>query len=208
MAAPPHPCMNPDSSVSSDRGLYRKHLTTFILTATLGFSAGNDDGPVAGDTKRAAKTGQPSSHISSTIRAFLPAYAPPPPVANTNEVSDTTGVIFLDPLTVTNERPQSGTAWEMLTAKGRADYLKKQYPGATVPGDPLTESIPNYGTLMHRDAVRLQNLKELNAIADISRLAGDAVAEKKIRKEIQRTLIRRSDWKTESMDKSYNNNRR
>ncbi|MBK8857208.1 MAG: hypothetical protein IPN11_05815 [Opitutaceae bacterium] len=149
-----------------------------------------------------------SSHISTAIRTFLPAYTPPPPVTNTNEVADTAGVIFLDPLTVTDERPQSGTAWEMLTDKGRADYLKKQYPGATVPGDALTESVPNYGTLMHRDAVRLQNLKELNAIADISRIAGDPAAEKKLRKEIQRSLIRRSDWKTESMDKSYNNNRR
>lgn len=200
--------MHPDSSVFFDLGIIRKLLTTLFLTATLGFAAGDADGPVAGDTKRAAKTGQVSSHISTAIRAFLPAYSPPPPVTNTNEVADTAGVIFLDPLTVTDERPQSGTAWEMLTAKGRADYLKKQYPGATVPGDALTESVPNYGTLMHRDAVRLQNLKELNAIADISRIAGDPAAEKKLRKEIQRSLIRRSDWKTESMDKSYNNNRR
>jgi len=200
--------MNFALSVRSCGDLGRICLLIFSLTANSGFAADNADGPVAGEARQVAKTGQSSSHISTAIRAFLPAYAPPPPVANSNEVSDTTGVIFLDPLTVTDERPQSGTAWEMLTDKGRADYLKKQYPGATVPGDPLTESVPNYGTLMHRDAVRLQNLKELNAIADISRIAGDVAAEKKLRKEIQRSLIRRSDWKTESLDKSYNNHRR
>lgn len=178
------------------------------MTSMLGLGAGAADAATDGEAKRAGNTSRSSSHISTVIRSFLPAYNPAPPAARTSEPVDTAGVILLDPMTVIDARPQSGTAWEMLTEKGRADYLKKQYPGATVPGDALTESVPNYGTLMHRDAVRLQNLKDMNAIADISRATGDPAAEKRLRKEIQRTLIRRSDWKTESMDKSYNNNRR
>lgn len=98
---------------------------------------------------------------------------------------------------------------QLLTKEQRASLLKKRYPGAVVPmGDPLTETVPNYAATMLRDDQRLEKIKGLTDTAELYRLSGDHEGEKKIKLESQRSLIRRSDWRTEGMDRSYNNGRR
>ena len=98
---------------------------------------------------------------------------------------------------------------QLLTKEQRASLLNKRYPGAVVPmGDPLTETVPNYAATMLRDDQRLGKIKGLTDTAELYRLSGDFEGEKKIKLESQRSLIRHSDWRTEGMDRSYNNGRR
>ena len=61
---------------------------------------------------------------------------------------------------------------------------------------------------MLRDDQRQEKLKGLTDTAELYRLGGDSEGAKKIKLETQRSLIRRSDWRTEGMDRSYNNGRR
>jgi hypothetical protein len=61
---------------------------------------------------------------------------------------------------------------------------------------------------MLRDDTRQENLRGLQSTAELYRLSGDAEGAKKIKLETQRSLLRRSDWRTEGMDRSYNNGRR
>lgn len=148
------------------------------------------------------------AHITTAIRTSLPGYTPPAPtVPAPPAADDASGIVLLDPITVSDDRPLTATPWEMLTDKGRAEYLKKKYPGATPPGDATSERVPNYGLLMFRDDKRLTDLKGMNDLVETARLTGDRAGEKKLKKEIQRVLIRQPDWQTESMDKSYNSYR-
>jgi hypothetical protein len=201
--------MNLPSLIDRDGALRWQLWRVLPLTAVLGLAAGPAGEPAADGSTRAPKVRILSPHLKAAISSSLPNYAPPTsPDANAPVAVDTANVVVLDPMIVTDERPLVAAEWDMLTNLGRADYLKKRYKGATVPGDALTESTPNYATLMHREEVRLQRLKELDDITMDLRLAKDPAVTRKLKREIQRAQFRRSDSLTESMDKSHNNNRR
>lgn len=99
--------------------------------------------------------------------------------------------------------------FQMLTGAGQAAYLKKLFPGAVVPGgDPLTETRPNYASLMLREKGRQQNLHALGEAVETFRATGDQVGSERLHDEMQRTLSRQYDWRDERLDRSYNNDRR
>lgn len=99
--------------------------------------------------------------------------------------------------------------WQLLTKSGQTTFLNKRYPGAVPPGsDPLTEKVPNYAALRLRDETRKETLRNLEDVSALYRLNRDPEGGERLKKEIQRSFIRRSDWRTEGMDKSYNNGRR
>lgn len=192
-----------------DGGLWRTRWLVLPLTAVMGLAADKAADPVADGSIRAPRPRILSPAIKAAIRASLPNYAPPAtPDAQAPGASDSANVVFLVPMIVTDQRPPAATDWDMLSDFGRAEYLRKRYPGATVPGTALTESAPNYASLMHREEVRLQRLKELDDIAVDSRLTRDPGRTDIIKKEIQRARFRHNDPLTDAMDKSYNNNRR
>lgn len=182
--------------------LPRVHLFALFLSATsIGLAADSSATSVS-------KPERLPAHITTAIRTSLPTYTPPTPASPASPAADdASGIVLLDPVTVRDDRPLSATPWEMLSDKGRADYLKKKYPGATPPGDALSDRVPNYGLLMFRDDKRLADLKSMNDLVDTASATGDLARQKYLKKEIQRVLIRPNDWQTESMDKSYNNYR-
>jgi len=194
------PTPMPQVSCMSFSRFCRKPLVAFALTASVSLGATNETSPVTPELQR-------KRNIAAAVRATLPAYTPAPAARPEADPGDTAGIILLDPVTVSDDRPQSATEWEMLTDKGRADLLKKKYRGSTPPGDPLSNTVRNYAMLRFRDDKRLDDLKAMNDLADTARAAGDLARQKYLKKEIQRALVRPTDWETESMDKSYNNHR-
>jgi len=195
--------MNSASSARSGRSLRWVLLATTLITS-LSIAAEVVDTSLVTDTKRRHL----HAHVTASIRASLPAYTPPPPGTKTPITDDIASVVLLDPMTVSDKRPPSATEWEMLSESGRAELLKKKYRGSTPPGDALNRNVPNYALLRFRDDKRLQDLKGMNDLAEIARLTGDLTGAKRLKKEMRRVLIRQNDWLTESMDRSYNNNRR
>lgn len=120
-------------------------------------------------------------------------------------------VTMLAKVVVTGSKPNipKFSDWELLAKSGQSSYLKKHYPGATPSGDdPLTEKVPNYAALMLRDDTRQETIRKLEEVSELYRLSRDSEGDDRLNKEVQRSFIRRSDWRTEGMDKSYNNGRR
>lgn len=115
---------------------------------------------------------------------------------------------MMSPVFVREKRSPKGTAWEFLSGAGKADYLRKRYGAATLRGDALDESVPNYAMQMRRDEERHIQLTELNDTADTLRLKHDPEANQKLRDEIQRAMQRGYDMKMEIMDKAVNHWRR
>jgi len=179
-------------------------LLVLLLTAPMGLDA--DGGESNGTDGRSgdSRRGLVSPRIAAAIRSSLPDYEPPP----SHSEDDMTDIVVLDLLTVIEKRPPSATEWDFLTEGGRAAYLKQHYKGAAVPGDPLSDMVHNYGMLMHREEVRLQRLQELDDNMQTLRTAGYTGGLKELKQEILKARMRPNDWKAESMDKSYNNNRR
>ncbi len=151
-----------------------------------------------------------SSHISAAIRAGLPAYAPHAPTPEKSPAPGSTeAIVFLPKVVVHGSKVPDGSEWQMLSPLGKADYLRKRYPGFVVPGgDPLTESTPNYASQMRRDDVRKENLAAMEDTVEIYRVTGDLKRSKELKEEMQRALIRAYDWRTERLDRAYNNDRR
>ena len=151
-----------------------------------------------------------SAHILAAIVAGVPAYVPPAPSpAATPGPGSTEDIVFLPKVVVHGSKVPDGSEWQMLSAQGKAEYLKKLYPGFVVPGrDPLDESVPNYAAQMHRDDVRKENLRAMEDAVNFCRSTGDLKRSKVLKKEMQRALIHGYDWRTERLDRSYNNDRR
>lgn len=61
---------------------------------------------------------------------------------------------------------------------------------------------------MLADDERLAYIAELESVAESFRAIGDLKSSKDLKKEISRSFMRRTDWRTESLDRSANNNRR
>lgn len=158
------------------------------------------------DTAPAGDTAGISSHLREVLRASMPVYAPPPREATeADRAASSSDVIVMSPVFVREKRSPQGTAWEMLSDLGKRDFLRKHYGGATLPGDALTEVVPNYAMQMLRDDRRRAELKELNDTAAILQLKGDPAAQKKLQQEIQQAMKRGFDPKIEAMDRSVNN---
>ena len=183
----------------------------FFLVVSVGYSADNPSAPQrAAGTAETRSSSPLSTHISAAIRAGLPAYSPPPPPTTTTIVPGSTeDIVFLSKVVVNGSKVPGEGEWQMLSKVGHAAFLKKRFPGFVVPGaDPLTENTPNYASQMQRDEVRKENLRALEDTVDLCRVAGDLKRSKELKEELQRALIRGYDWRTERLDRSYNNDRR
>lgn len=180
--------------------LIRSVLLLCCLTTSVEFAAASPkdaDSPIAHSTML-------STRLATAIRASLPNYDPPPEVEVVEpDPTDTATIIFMDPVVVTDD-PLSATPWEMLSDAGKADYLKKRYRGANGLGDPLSPSTHNFALKMQQEEVRLQRLKQLDELIQITRLKEDPMEDKKLEKELTKARMRQNDPLTEAMDKAYN----
>jgi hypothetical protein len=143
-----------------------------------------------------------SEHISAAIRAGVPAYSP---VAAPTAPASAPGTIEMDPFVVEEDEIKAPTEKESQTKDALAQSLRKRYPGASLKGqDPVQSVIPNYAATMYRDDERLAKLSHLQGVATSLRATGDPGAAKALKRELQRTFIRRPDAMTESMDRAVN----
>ena len=166
----------------------------------------------AGEDAAARK--QISSHIATAVRTTLPTYVAP--VAKTPEpvapepVPETNEPVLLEKLTIFGTKVHDFSEQELATKSRLAELLFKRYPGASLRGqDPgFMGKTHNYAALMFADDVRLENIANLTRIADDLKATGSLQLSQALRKEISRTFMRRSDWRTETMDRSANGGRR
>ena len=164
---------------------------------------------LAADNSTPTRIPIPASPVTNALRATLPTYNPSPAVPSLLAKSGPIAPVLMDQMTVTGAKLPTFGEWQLLTPAGQAAYLKKHYPGASVPsGDPMIQSVPNYAAAMVRDDTRRENLRQLHDTADLYRLSGDLKGAKQLKLETQRALLRRPDWRTDGLDRSYNNNRR
>jgi hypothetical protein len=180
------------------------------LLAKLSIAADGENGATSGENTSNSKTSLISPRLAAEIRAKLPDYEPPPPttVEPTTEEDDMGDVVWMAPVTVTEKRQARGAEWQLLTPAGRAALLKERYPGAVIPGAPLTDAVHNYAKLMNTEDTRLANLEELNDMLEAARIGGRSESLKELKKDILRARMRPNDWRADSMDRSYNNGRR
>jgi hypothetical protein len=146
-----------------------------------------------------------SSHITTALRDKLPVFTAVE--AKKPEPSPETGTdaVVLEKRVVHGTKPLAFTEHELANKAGLAALLRKRYPGA---GLPVDSRLPNYGALMLADDERLEHIAELESVAENLLLVGDLKGRKDLKKEISRAFIRGHDWRTESLDRSFNNNRR
>ena len=190
-------------------------FATSLLTASIVLAQPPAEPAVDRTGQDASAKQQISSHIATAVRATLPAFvtpakkspeqpATPAPITANNDP------VVLEKLTIFGVRAYNFSEQELATKFGLSELLLKRYPGASIKGqDPsLTGIIYNYAALMLADDNRLENMANLTRTADILKTAGQMKLSKELREEISRTFIRRTNWQTESMDRSVNNNRR
>lgn len=185
----------------------RLSVLAFSLTAYLCVAADEENDSGGGDDSVRSRASPISPRLSAAIRAKLPDYEPAPPTPE-KEAMDMTDVVVLEPVVVTKGRAPSVEEWDLLSEEGRKAYLKERYKGATIPGAAQTEIVHNYAMLMHREDVRKQRLSELDDAADTYRVTGYPDDWKDLKKEILKARMRPKDIRAESMDRSYNNDRR
>lgn len=192
--------LDPSLLSSDNYRLVRSVLLFISITASVELVAASPSEAVS----HTAHSTMLSTRIATAIRASLPNYDPPPKTESiAPDPTDTASIIFMDPMVITDKR-LSATPWDMLSAAGKADYLKKRYRGATMRGDPLTQSTFNFALMMQHEEVRLQSLKKLDELVEITRLKDDPMENKKLQKEMTRARMRPNDSLTEAMDKSFN----
>lgn len=208
--------MRSNSLARCDRRLRRirrfarvfQSLVAFSVAIAPGFAADNGSAGPGGETSSTPRAGVISPRLSAAIRAKLPEYEPTPEVGRTADGSDDADVVVMNPIFVRERKPPPASQWQFLTESGRAAVLKERFKGATIPGAPLTESIHNYGLQMNRDEMRLARLAELDDAEDIYRATGYPDDWKDLKKEVLKARMRPKDMRAESMDRSYNNDRR
>lgn len=156
-----------------------------------------------------------SAQIVAAVTASVPRYTPPPPAPAQPAPApgSTEGIIFLPKMTVTDSKAPAPAEWDMLNSYGRAEYLRKRFRGYVPPGSSANatdESKPNAALQMMRDEKRRENLGWMKDTLDAATLAGDKdkKAAKQLKDEMQQALYRAYDWRTEALDKAYNNGRR
>lgn len=152
-----------------------------------------------------------SSKVTAAIRESLPRYvATEAEVKKTEPFPETSDPVVLPKVTIFGGKRYDFSEREITTKSGLSALLLKRYPGASVRGqDPsFAGKTHNYAALMYADELRLQNIAELTRTVEDLKATGDVTQSRALRKEISRSLTRRNDWRTESMDRSVNGNRR
>ena len=175
-----------------------------LLTAPL-VSAQTPDAPRR-DQGSSNSSGQEhlSSSISQAIREKLPAYTAPEEKKAVSSPEAATDAVVLEQMVIRGAKPRVFTERELATKTGLDALLRKRYPGASPP----IKRLPNYAMQLLADDERLAYIAELDSVAADLHAVGDSKASKELKKEISRSFMRRTDWRTEGMDRSANNNRR
>lgn len=145
---------------------------------------------------------EPRSRMVSEVLASLPKYeaeALPSTSPGHHE-----GILAMPRLEIKAPRVQPFSEREIQTKSGRSEYLRTRYRGASYRGqDPENSVVPNYAALMYRDDKRLEQKSQLRRISEASAREGGDDA-RRLSKDIKLMFIRRSDWRTEGMDRSLN----
>jgi hypothetical protein len=183
-------------------------LLALSVAIATGLAAENEAEASRGDNSSRPRTSTISPRLSAAIRAKLPEYEPAPDAGKTESGGDDADVVVMNPIFVRERKPPPASQWQFLTESGRAAVLKERHKGATVPGAPLTESVHNYAMQMNRDEMRLERLAELDDAEAIYRATGYPDDWKNLKKEVLKARMRPKDMRAESMDRSYNNDRR
>lgn len=134
---------------------------------------------------------QSSVAISKAIRAGLPNFNPPKPTAPTAADDD---VVLLPEVNVSEDKIRVPSESEVSTKSLGEEVLPNFYA--------------EYTGLIGRDARRLANMKELGELAEDLKMAGRHSDSADLKRDIQKTFIRRPNWKDEAMDKLYNRGHR
>ena len=138
-------------------------------------------------------------------------FAPPVRVMTGQRGTYLADSIFLLPkVTVRATAMPKLDANDLYTDKGLSDSFLKRFPGASMPGQPAAEGsiqIPNYAATMHRDVVRLRNLKDLTDLTETLKHMDRTEEAKRLEKEIDETFIRNLTDREKAMDRSANGGR-
>jgi hypothetical protein len=189
-------------------------LLAVAVIAHVGVAAENESAASDDANPARSRPSRISPRIAAEIRAKLPDYepAPPPPPPPAfewiDEAEDRSDVIVLAPLIVIEKREARGGEWQLLTPAGRAALLKERYPGAAPPGSPLSDAVHNYAKVMYADDARVERLGELDNMLEAARIGRTPESLKELKTEILRARMRPNDWRADSMDRAYNNDRR
>ena len=151
--------------------------------------------------EEAAARNQISARIAAAVRATLPAYVAPaaktPAPVTPEPGTEATAPVVLEKFTIFGTKVRNFSELELLTPKGRAAYLRKRYPGAgAVAG------------LMLEEDIRLENMARMQRVVENQQKAGDLAGSNDLQKEINRTFMRRTDWRSEDLDRMFNRGRR
>lgn len=124
----------------------------------------------------------------------------------------TTDAVKLPPVLVTAPKLRLPAAAEALSRAEFAARLRRQYPGASIPGqDPfrIEHGAPNYARLQYENDRRAEQVNAVRDIADLTAQAGDRAQAQRLRKALQQTPASTyKDPLLEAMDKSVNGGRR
>lgn len=181
-------------------------LAAGLLTAPLAPAQSSGDQPADPATPASTEQKHLSSHITAVLRDKLPAFTTveakqPDPSPSPEAAPDT---VVLEKRIIHGTTRRTFTEHDLANQAGLTALLRKLYPGAV----PVGSRLPNYAALMLSDDERLENIAELETTVKNLLVTGDVKASKDLKKEISRAFVRGHDWRTESLDRSFNNNRR
>ena len=112
---------------------------------------------------------------------------------------------------VFGERTPAFTQRQIYTRSEFSALLRKEFPGASTKWQNpyrIDGHVFNYAALMYAEKKRKRDQESLMDFADRLGKTGDRAGEKELKNEIDDTFVRRGDWRTESMDRSANDDRR
>ena len=189
--------------------MYPRFAPFYLITAVLLTAQTPTAQPVEPTSQDSTASRRISSHIAAEILEKLPAYSSPV-VKPAEPATETNDVVVLKKLIIYGTKRHDITERELATKTGLSALLLKRYPGASFKGqDPsLLSKTHNYAALMLAEDERLEHIADLTRAVDDLMATGNTKLSKDLQKEISRAFMRRTDWTTESMDRSANNNRR
>lgn len=142
------------------------------------------------------------------IQQSLPPFQP----ANHDDTEVPSDAIRLPPMLVGARKLEVPPEMQALSKAEFAARLRKQYPGASVPGqDPfrIEHGAPNYARLQYENDRRKEKMSALGSFADVLESTGDRAAAERLRKHLQNTAgSTYKDPVIEAMEKSANGGRR
>jgi len=142
------------------------------------------------------------------IQRSLPPFKP----ATHDDADEATDAIRLPPVLVAAPTIKVPPEMQALSKAEFAARRRKQYPGASVPGqDPfrIEDGAPNYARLQYEEDRRNEKVNALGSFADVLEATGDRAAAELLRRHLQNTSgSTYKDPLIEAMDKSANGGRR